>query len=239
MNRPTTMTLPSSGWGRAAVVALLVEAAVFGGAWWLLTRPTPPLPSRQEIQIDLTMVPVPVPEQPKPPEPEQPKVTPPQPQPQKVVEKPTPKREVRRPTAVPTPPPPVPTPPIGPVSSASSDFAQSPPPPAPPPEPTPARSAVSADAVDLFQAKARAAVQAALRYPNAARIRKLAGQCRLGFDYRDGQASNAHVVASSGYEMLDDAALDALAAAALPPPPADLAGHLLKLTITVNFSAQS
>lgn len=228
--------VPSPRWWRAAVLAVAVEAAVLTGAAWLLARPAPPPPARDEIQLDLTTLPPP--EVPKPPEPEQPKVEPPKPEPakpvpQKMQAKPAPRK--------PVPPSPVPvktpSPLPGPVSSEPADFAE--PPPSPPPvEPAPVRSVVKADVVDLFQAQARAAVQAALRYPNAARIRKLTGQSRIGFDYRDGQASNARIVTSSGYDVLDEAAIAALNNAVLPAPPPDLAGHLLKLTIAVNFSAQ-
>ncbi|HXP96834.1 MAG TPA: TonB family protein, partial [Telmatospirillum sp.] len=182
--------------------------------------------------LDLTTLPPP--ELPKPPEPEPRKVEPAKPEPQKNQIKPEPRK--------PAPPRPAPAktaaPPLGPVSNVPSDFAA--PPPAPPVEPAPvARAEVRSAALDLFQLQARAAVQAALRYPNAARIRKLTGQCRLGFDYRNGQVSNAHIVTSSGYDILDDAAVAALSNAVLPAAPPDMAGHLLKLTIAVVFSAQS
>lgn len=225
-------TDPSPRWWRAAALALIVEAVVLAGAAWLVTRPTPSLVSRDEIQLALTTLP-PV-ETPKPPEPVPPKVEPAKPEPQKMQVKPAPRK------LAPPPPPPVPVktapPPSGPVTAVASDFAEAPP--APPAEPAPVRSVPKPDVTDLFQAEARAAVQAALRYPNAARIRKLTGQCRVGFDYRDGQVSNARIVTSSGYDILDDAAINALNSASLPAPPADLAGHLLKLTIAVNFSAQ-
>ncbi|PKU26224.1 TonB family protein [Telmatospirillum siberiense] len=226
--------VPSPRWWPAAVLAIAVEAAVLTGAAWLLARPAPPPPAREEINLDLTTLPPP--ELPKPPEPEPPKALPPKPEPAKPVsQKMQAKPEMRKPV----PPPPVSArtaPPPGLVSSAPSDFAE-PPPPAPVEAP-PVRSAAKAEAVDLFQAQARAAVQAALRYPNAARVRKLVGQSRIGFDYRDGQASNARIVTSSGYDVLDEAAIAALNNAVLPTPPPDLAGHLLKLTIAVNFSVQ-
>jgi protein TonB len=222
---------PVPRWGRAAVLALIVEVALLTGTAWLVTRPTRSPVSREEIQLELTTLP-PV-EAPKPPDPVPPKVEPAKPEPQKMQVKPVPRKLV-------PPPPPVPVktapPPSGPVGAVASDFAEAPP--APPVEPVPVRSAPKPDVTDLFQAEARAAVQAALRYPNAARIRKLTGQSRVGFDYRDGQVSNARIVTSSGYDILDDAAINALNSASLPAPPQDLAGHLLKLTIAVNFSAQ-
>jgi protein TonB len=222
---------PAPRWWRAAALALVVEAVVLIGAGWIVNPPRPSASVRDEIQLDLTALPPA--DVPKPPESEPPKVEPVKPEPPKSQVKPEPRKQAL--------PPPIPLktvpPPAGPMSAAASDFAL--PPPTPPIEPTPVRSVADTSAVlDLFQAQARAAVQAALRYPNAARIRKLVGQCRLGFDYRDGQASGAHIVASSGYDILDDAAVAALTNATLPSPPPDLAGHLLKLTIAVNFSLQ-
>jgi protein TonB len=91
----------------------------------------------------------------------------------------------------------------------------------------------------LFEARLRDAVQAAVRYPSAARIMRLSGHVRLGFAYLDGTISNPHVVQSSGRKMLDDAALAALNGTAFPAPPAELKGHLLNLEIVVTFTPSS
>jgi protein TonB len=215
------------------MLALVFEALLLIGGAFVLNRPLPPAPARDEIRLDLTTLPPP--DLPKPPEPapEPRKVDPVRAVPQKSLAKPAPHRPAPQPIPMRSQPTPV-----GPVSNAPSDFASPPPAPPTPPAP-PAPSVVSDDVLDLFQAQARAAVQAALRYPNAAKVLKLTGQCRVGFDYRDGRAFNAHIVTSSGHEVLDDAALAALNSAVLPAASPELAGRILKLTIAVVFSAQS
>jgi protein TonB len=107
----------------------------------------------------------------------------------------------------------------------------------PQPQPQANRSDIKPSA--LFQARLRDAVQAAVRYPNAARIMRLTGHVRLGFAYQDGTISSPHVVQSSGQRMLDDAALTALNSAAFPAPPPELKGHLLNLEIVVTFAPSS
>lgn len=238
--------LPESGrgesrhWGKALGAALVAELAAVAAAGWLLTRPAPPqAPLRDPVLLDLTQPVAAEPPRPSAPEPVKPAppVEPPKPQPV-----PRPHRtELARPV---TPSSRLPLParpdPVIPPSPAASDADSVPASVVPPPPPASAPPAGPApDALDRFQAAARAAVQAALRYPNAARIRHLAGQCRLTFDYRDGKATRTRVAGSSGYEVLDAAALAALDAADLPPPPQGLAGHLLELSITVVFQAQS
>jgi protein TonB len=65
---------------------------------------------------------------------------------------------------------------------------------------------------------------------------KLVGQTKLGFDYQDGRITHQHVVRSSGRELLDRAALEALQNAVFPAPPKELAGHTMNLEILVVFS---
>jgi protein TonB len=230
----------------ALALALLVEGAVIGGvAVYLARPPAPVLPPPATVTIDLTQE-APPPPIPEPPAPEPPP-TPPPPQPEPV--KPPPKVEPPKPEPPkPTPPkphPPVqkapPTPPIpvpaGPVSDAPSDFAvpkQQDPPPPPPPQ----VSAAAASVKDTFEAKLHEAVQAATQYPAAARMMRLSGRPRVGFVYRDGQISNVRLVQSCGRDVLDQAALSAVRNAVYPPPPPDLAGHELDLTVTVNLSSQ-
>lgn len=240
--------LPESGrgesrhWGKALGAALVAEVAAVAAAGWLLTRPAPPpVPPRDPVLLDLTQPVAAEPPRPGEPQPVKPAppVEPPRPQPV-----PRPHRaELARPvTPLSRPPLPARPDPVIPPSPAAGDADSVAAPVVPPPPPVSAPmppAGPAPDALDRFQTAARAAVQAALRYPNAARIRHLAGQCRLTFDYRDGKATRARLAGSSGYEVLDAAALAALEAADLPPPPQGLAGHLLELSITVVFQAQS
>ena len=56
----------------------------------------------------------------------------------------------------------------------------------------------------------RAAIQAALHYPESARMAGMSGRTRVAFRYRDGVVSNVSVVVSSGMGLLDRAAVAAV-----------------------------
>jgi protein TonB len=205
------------------LLAVAIEAAIAWGAWHLLHPAAVPPPPKI---VMLTLRTLPVPEQPRP-------------EPPKPV-----KPELRKPDIKPLPPkvalpamPPVLVPVAAPRASAPAAITAEPP--APPPAAALVARTADAEVLNLFQAQARAAVQAALRYPGVARVRRLVGQSRIAFTYRDGHASSAHVVGSSGFDILDQAALAALQDAALPPPPPELAGHSVDMTITVLFTLQS
>jgi periplasmic protein TonB len=228
----------------ALLAALLVEAALVAVAVIFLERATPvPAPPPEPMKIELAVAPAP--EAPRPPEP--PTNTPDVPKPSTPTPPQTePKpRVIRETTAAPTPAPildksvaEAPQEPAETPVDTPSAFATPPAQAAPPPPPLPP-SASAASPTDLFQAALREAVQAAVRYPGAARMMKLVGQTRLGFDYLDGRITHPRVVRSSGRELLDQAALDALQRAAFPAPPKELAGHALNLEIVVVFSLQS
>jgi protein TonB len=215
--------LPRSRRWPALLLAGVIEAAIAWGAWHLLHPAAVPPPPKI---VMLTLRTLPAPEQPKP-------------EPPKPV-----KPQLRKPDITPTLPkvalpmvPPVIVPVAAPRASAPAAITAEPP--APPPPPVSVARTPDAEVLNQFQAQARAAVQAALRYPGVARARRLVGQSRIAFTYRDSQASAAHVVGSSGFDILDQAALAALRDAALPPPPPELAGHSVDMTITVLFTLQS
>jgi protein TonB len=107
---------------------------------------------------------------------------------------------------------------------------------APPPPPPPPASHGAPAPTDLFMAALRGAIQGALRYPNSARTLHLSGKVLVGFHYADGRVWNCSVVTSSGFEILDRAALEAVREADLPRPPQELAGKELALAINVDFS---
>jgi protein TonB len=85
----------------------------------------------------------------------------------------------------------------------------------------------------------RAAIQAALRYPESARMAGMAGRTRVTFQYHDGEVSGVTLVTSSGSGMLDRAALAAVREAAYPKPEPALAGKTLneQLWVTFNLNA--
>ncbi|MHB8166891.1 MAG: TonB family protein [Sulfuricella sp.] len=86
-----------------------------------------------------------------------------------------------------------------------------------------------------FEDQVRAAVQSAMRYPYAAMIAHIAGRAQVSFEYIDGRVSAVKIAISSGYGMLDSAALQAVSAAAYPPPPKNLAGKSLPFEVWVRF----
>ena len=103
--------------------------------------------------------------------------------------------------------------------------------PAAPPSAKPARNL---DHEAALEARIRDAVQAAVRYPAAARMMSLTGRARVQLDYRSGTASPA-LVQSAGVQMLDDAALSAARNAHYPAAPPDVGDRLLRLLVWVEF----
>jgi protein TonB len=100
--------------------------------------------------------------------------------------------------------------------------------PAPPPD---------ANQLSTLEARIRAAVQAAVRYPPAARMMGLVGRARVMLTYRDGAANQTFLAQTSGAALLDQAALQAARSAHYPPPPAAVAGHEMRFLVWVEFRA--
>ncbi|CAB3807887.1 hypothetical protein LMG28614_06691 [Paraburkholderia ultramafica] len=221
----------------SAVLALAVEALLLAGvgAWLIHPRITAP---RQPEPMTITLAPpaVPVPK--------------PAPIPAREVSKPVPKPAVqpRRAPAVhqargahaappqPVKPPSVPA--AGPDTMPAPGDAPAEPAPAPAPRPTPAVAAPARPDAS-FEAALRAAIEAALRYPESARMEGITGRTLVGFVYRDGAVSDIHVVTSSGMGLLDHAALVAVRDAVCPPPPHGLEGKSLPKQLWVDFSLDS
>jgi periplasmic protein TonB len=82
----------------------------------------------------------------------------------------------------------------------------------------------------------RAAIQAALHYPESARMAGMAGRARVRFLYRDGGVLDVTLVTSSGSGMLDRAALAAVRDAAYPKPEAAQMGKTLEEQLWVTFN---
>ncbi len=103
-----------------------------------------------------------------------------------------------------------------------------------PPAPSPAEQA----AADALRGRIHDAVQAAVRYPAAARMMGLAGHARIAFAWRDGAVVGpARIMQSAGASILDDAALAAVRDAHYPPAPPGVQHALLSLLIWVEFHA--
>lgn len=86
-----------------------------------------------------------------------------------------------------------------------------------------------------FGDRVRAAVQAAVIYPMAARASHVTGRSKVSFSYRDGVVANLLMITSSGNVLLDKAAFAAVRAAAYPPPTEEYVGRLLNFEIWVRF----
>lgn len=223
-------------WPAALAIALTLEVALLAGllSWSAhQAAPVPPAP------VDIVLQPSPAPTVQAP---SVPKPTPP-----KSVELPRPRppdhpapRPVRTP-ATPSPPPPAPAPtptavaapPPAPDTRPALPVAAATPAPTPPPteSDTGARRAA-------FEAQLRAAVQASVHYPAAAKLMHLHGKTLVAFDYEDRRVSQVRVAQSSGSAELDRAALAAVQGAEFPPPPGELAGRTLHFDVWVRFFLQ-
>ena len=208
---------PSLSFGHSLLGAALIEAGLLLVAGVLLAHAAAPEHNQQEpvrLAFDEPVL-------------EKPHLEP----------KPEPKREAKvKLKLAPTPPQPrqqaaVPPP----VAQQTSDSPLAQP---APPEPLSA-SPSSVSSIDKaeadFSAKLKAAIQAALVYPSAAKTMGIQGQAKVGFLFRDGFTSQVHIVQSSGNGMIDRAALLAVSNAAFPILPDSLRGKEKQYQVTVNF----
>ncbi|WP_118185958.1 TonB family protein [Paraburkholderia phosphatilytica] len=210
----------------AVGVALFVELAMLTGAWVVLHRPhveTPP--ERPPTLLSLATAPAPKPAPVAPPVPQPVHPAPQPPRPHEVVK---PLHHVTH--AVPPRPMPVPVAPAAPVQPAAAPQIAAPQPAPVAPPPAPAGPSPS------FESALRAAIEAALHYPESARMAGIAGRTRVAFHYRDGVVSDVTVVISSGVALLDRAALAAVRDADCPKPEPALVGKTLSEQLWVNFN---
>jgi protein TonB len=216
----------------SATLALAVEALLLAGVGGWLIHPRTAAPRRPEPMV-ITLA---------PPATQAPNSAP---IPAREVSKPVQKPAVRprrapaahqarvahaaapKPQPVAAPPAPAQAPDTTPTTPAASAA------PAPTAAPAPARPDTS------FEASLRAAIEAALRYPESARMDGIAGRTLVGFVYRDGAVSDIHVVTSSGMGQLDHAALAAVRDAVCPPPPHGFEGKSLPEQLWVDFTLDS
>ena len=210
-------------WPLATALALVLEAGLLATVAWYAAQPA----HRAPPPLQITLV------QPRPlPKPPAPKPPPPKPRP-----KPHPLPHMHHPVhppprALPPPPQPRIQPPPAPLPATKPAMPVPPPPPAPPPKPrTPDIAAVKFS----FEGSLREAIQAAVHFPEAARLMHVQGRTLVRFAFRDGHVSAVQVVTSSGVPPLDQAAIAAVRQAPYPPTPAALAGRTLSFEIWVRF----
>jgi protein TonB len=108
--------------------------------------------------------------------------------------------------------------------------AQTPPPPPVPPAPTGGQ-------VDAFSAAIKRALQAHANqvYPQAAQMAHETGSPELTFTYLNGVVTGIALTRSSGFPVLDAAALEDARIAAYPAPPNGFEGRTYHITVEVNF----
>lgn len=206
----------------STLAALGLHAAGIGIAMSMPSS-APPVEPR-EIPITLTMT--------LPPEPPAPKVEEPKPEP-----KPDPKPVVRE-----TPPPPVPQPVIEPppevIASAATSVAESvvpeaPPPPPPPPPPNPG----AVKAKDDYFGRLLAWLERHKRYPGEARSKRTQGTAMVWFVMdRQGRVHGCKLQKTSGYPVLDEAAVKMVQRASpLPAMPDEMPEQQVELVVPVEF----
>jgi len=86
------------------------------------------------------------------------------------------------------------------------------------------RTQPSGDVASDFTAGMLRAINARKVYPKVSMLKGETGETVVSFDYVGGVVSDVHVDRSSGSRELDQAAIQAVRNAALPPKPAELAG---------------
>jgi protein TonB len=109
-----------------------------------------------------------------------------------------------------------------------------------PPTPAPPAQAIAprpSNAVPNWQSALLARLERYKRYPSLAQSRHQQGVAQLRFTMdRQGHVLSAQIAKSSGYESLDDETLALVhRAEPLPPPPAEVPGETLSLTVPVQF----
>jgi len=235
-------------WGGSLALVLLLHGIA---AWLLLPRHASvdaggPPPAA--VMIDLAPLPTPSPPQPAPPEP----VLQPQTQPQAAPELPPPP-EIEMPQVEPSPAPkpavvlppkPLQRPKPKPVEHPSEVAPERPPPAAAPAVNAPAAPAAAPSAASA--AASRTTWQSQLvgwlerykRYPRAAREQSQEGTAYLRFAIdRQGHVLSAQIEKGSGFSLLDEEVLELVQRAQpLPPPPPEVPGAQIVLTVPVQFS---
>lgn len=228
---------------RSMAVALLVEGGLILACGWVLHESREPAHRASGVvpgQTISLVMPTPAPTATPNTQPPAPKSAP----------QPVPKQPVPRPVqhvahvsraSTPARPVAVPVPVSPPVAVAQVEGAATVPTVAaatatPPPAAAPAAS-TGPGPTDLFAAKLRAAIQAAVVYPFSLRDMGLDADIQVEFVYQDGAVSQVRVVRGGKAAAFDRAALAAVQAATMPQPPAELRGQAHTFRVTVRFVA--
>ncbi|MDR3717869.1 MAG: TonB family protein [Bryobacteraceae bacterium] len=229
MNSSETWLAPAQDGRRfmAAIgIGLLVELAALALLLPVMSQKQPPARQQSVVKISIQAPP----QAPKPPPPTP---TPPPPKPQ-------PPQPVTPPKPAPAPPP-RPAPQHAVHHSVPQRPAPPPPPQAAPPVPQtptpPMPPAPSLGEVDQFRSAMRSAVQSVANevYPQAAQMAHETGAPEVTFTYYNGAVTDIALAHSSGFPLLDQAAIQAARIAHYPPPPSGFVGRTYTVTVEVIF----
>lgn len=103
-------------------------------------------------------------------------------------------------------------------------------------QPVKTNTNTSLDPMLLYAAQVKSAVQASVIYPLSAKTMNLTGRVRVQFSLLDGIPSVAQVISSSGYAMLDKAAIATIQSTRYPMPPEAFLHQLKSFQIWVEFN---
>lgn len=244
-------------WGLCFAVILGLHVGVGWIALYGTPNAAPPSPSPEAVMINLAPLPVAPPAPPNQMAPG-PKQTVSQPPPKPVIEPPplvAPPAPVPQ-IAIPLPPRPPPEPPQRqrpvahrlPLTHVPDKTLPAPETTAPPQLPAPpapnaaapapgVSSAAPSNAVPTWQALLLARLERFKRYPYEAQIYREEGVADLHFTMdRQGRVLSATIVRSSGFDALDRETLALIQRAQpLPPPPPEVTGNVIQLTVPVQF----
>lgn len=215
------------GQHKALLLAAVIELSFLALIIWRSADQTPP-PAAVQAPVSISLVP-PAPAKPLPPLPK-PKVQP-QPVPKPVSKpiphpapRPAPQPVIKAAEKLPLPPSPLPSP----VEAPTPKAIVTPP---PPPSPAPASPAVRED----YLAQVKGAIQAAVQFPESAKMLGENGRVLLHFSLHDGQISAIRILQKGSMNAFDSAAIAALREARLPMVPAGLKDKFFDLSIWVEF----
>ncbi len=211
--------------GRAFLIALALELALFAGFALAPKSPPPEAPATVQLKIIAPPAPVaavkPPPPVPPPPLPPPPPVPPPPPLPNH----PTEHRVIHHQVYTP-PPPAVPTPPDMPPAPVTT----APPPSTPPVNPT---------AMARYTGELRAIVLSNLIVPAQLSVSGLSGDCVLRFTLSpSGEILSAEVMTPAGLAAVNEAALNALRASRFPAFIAGMPTGDHSFTLPVHVSGE-
>jgi protein TonB len=86
-----------------------------------------------------------------------------------------------------------------------------------------------------YLAQVKGAIQAAVHFPETARMLGQGGRVQVAFTLQNGQIISLRILQKGSMEAFDSAALAAVRSAHLPPVPAALRGKVYQLELWVEF----